>query len=135
MDFKKELQEIRGQIRDVKVRLAFTAESMEQEDLDTLSLDEALAALDDAIDILTETLEEEAFAGTAANYVVINDGCTKIASGAFRDSKVWEITIPESVTNIEEGIFSVPGVLIITPADSPADTWAKDHNYPTCVPQ
>ena len=59
MDFKKELQEIRGQIRDVKVRLAFTAESMEQEDLDTLSLDEALAALDDAIDILTETLEEE----------------------------------------------------------------------------
>ena len=59
MDFKKELQEIRGQIRDAKVRLAFTAESMEQEDLDTLSLDEALAALDDAIDILTETLEEE----------------------------------------------------------------------------
>jgi glycerophosphoryl diester phosphodiesterase len=43
MDFKKELQEIRGQIRDVKVRRAFTAESMEQEDLDTLSLDEALA--------------------------------------------------------------------------------------------
>ena len=35
MDFKKELQEIRGQIRDVKVRLAFTAESMEQEELDT----------------------------------------------------------------------------------------------------
>ena len=59
MDFKKELQEIRGQIRDAKVRLAFTAESMEQEDLDPLSLDEALAALDDAIDILTETLEEE----------------------------------------------------------------------------
>ena len=83
----------------------------------------------------TETLEEEAFAGTAANYVVINDGCTKIASGAFRDSKVWEITIPESVTNIEEGIFSVPGVLIITPADSPADKWAKAHNYPTCLPQ
>ena len=83
----------------------------------------------------TETLEEEAFAGTAANYVVINDGCTKIASGAFRDSKVWEITIPESVTNIEEGIFSVPGVLIITPANSPADNWAKAHNYPTCVPQ
>ena len=78
----------------------------------------------------TETLEEEAFAGTAANYVVINDGCTKIASGAFRDSKIWEITIPQSVTDIAEDIFSVPGVFIIAPAGSPAADWAADYGYP-----
>ena len=77
------------------------------------------------------SLEEESLAGTAANYVTVNDGCETIASGAFRDSRVWEITLPDSVMNIAEDIFSVPGVLIIASPDSWAASWAAAHGYPT----
>ena len=74
MDYKKELQEIIGQEASAKNRLAEVTEVMDFDDKEVGSLDEALDALDkvnsdevgregglgrDAIDIMTDSLEEE----------------------------------------------------------------------------
>ena len=59
MDYEKELQEIIDQVEAAKKRLAEVAEVMEDDDLEVDSLDEALDALDDVIEIITESLEEE----------------------------------------------------------------------------
>ena len=74
MDYKKELQEIIGQVESAKNRLAEVTEVMDFDDKEVGSLDEALDALDkvnsdevgregglgrDAIDIMTDALEEE----------------------------------------------------------------------------
>ena len=48
MDYKKELQEIIGQVESVKNRLAQVTEAMDFYDNEVDSLDEALDALDDA---------------------------------------------------------------------------------------
>ena len=74
MDYKKELQEIIEQVESAKNRLAEVTETMDFDDKEVDSLDEALDALDkvnsdevgregglgrDAIDIMTDVLEEE----------------------------------------------------------------------------
>ena len=59
MDYKKELQEIIGQVESAKKRLAEVTEAMDFDDKEVDSLDEALDALEDAIDIMTDALEEE----------------------------------------------------------------------------
>ena len=58
-DLKKELQEIIARIGDVKHDLAGLALDYDADDLDTSGLDEALDALDDAAELLEETLDEE----------------------------------------------------------------------------
>ena len=58
MDYKKELQEIIGQVESAKKRLAEVTEAMDFDDKEVDSLDEALDALEDAIDIMTDALEE-----------------------------------------------------------------------------
>ena len=74
MDYKKELQEIIGQVESAKNHLAEVTEVMDFDDKKVGSLGEALDALDkvnsdevgregglgrDAIDIMTDSLEEE----------------------------------------------------------------------------
>ena len=74
MDYKKELQMIIDQVESAKNRLAEVTEAMDFDDKEVGSLDEALDALDkvnsdevgregglgrDAIDIMTDSLEEE----------------------------------------------------------------------------
>ena len=60
MDYKKELQVIIDQVESAKNRLAEVTEAMDFDDKEVVSLDEALDALDDGIDIMTDSLEEEA---------------------------------------------------------------------------
>ena len=56
---KKEVQEIMTQIRFTKNRLAGLTLEMDKEGRDPASLDEALEALDDVIDILADFVDEE----------------------------------------------------------------------------
>lgn len=58
MNYTQQVQEILHQIRFTKNRLAGLTMKMDAEDQDTGSLDEALEALDDVIDILADYLEE-----------------------------------------------------------------------------
>ena len=59
MNYKKEVQEVMTQIRFTKNRLAGITLEMDKEGRDSESLDEALEALDDVIDILADFVEEE----------------------------------------------------------------------------
>ena len=59
MNYKKEVQEVMTQIRFTKNRLAGLTLEMDKEGRDPVSLDEALEALDDVIDILADFVEEE----------------------------------------------------------------------------
>ena len=59
MNYKKEVQEVMTQIRFTKNRLAAITLEMDKDFRDPKSLDEALEALDDVIDILADFVEEE----------------------------------------------------------------------------
>ena len=59
MNYKKEVQEIMTQIRFTKNRQAGLTLEMDKEGRDPASLDEALEALDDVIDILADFVDEE----------------------------------------------------------------------------
>ena len=59
MNYKKEVLEVLTQIRFTKNRLAGLTLEMDKEGRDPVSLDEALEALDDVIDILADFVEEE----------------------------------------------------------------------------
>ena len=54
MDYRKEVQEIQTQVRFLKNRLAGLTLEMEEDGKNTGNLDEALEALDDAIDSLAD---------------------------------------------------------------------------------
>lgn len=58
MNYNQQVQEILHQIRFTKNRLAGLTMKMDAEDQETGSLDEALEALDDVIDILADYLAE-----------------------------------------------------------------------------
>ena len=53
------MQEIAEQVKAAKDRLAEVTEAMDNENMDMGSLDEALDALDDTMDIIADFLEEE----------------------------------------------------------------------------
>jgi len=59
MNYKKEVQEVLTQIRFTKNRLAGVTLEMDTEVRDPASLEEALEALDDVIDILADFVAEE----------------------------------------------------------------------------
>ena len=59
MNYKKEVLEVLTQIRFTKNRLAGLTMEMDEEGRDSASLDEALEALDDVIDMLADFVEEE----------------------------------------------------------------------------
>lgn len=57
-NYSQEIQDIQSQIRFTKNRLAGLTMEMDEKGQDAGSLDEALEALDDVIDILAEYLEK-----------------------------------------------------------------------------
>ena len=59
MNYKKEVEEVLTQIRFIKNRLAGITLNMDEEGRDSASLEEALEALDDAVDILADFAAEE----------------------------------------------------------------------------
>lgn len=60
MDYKKEVKEVLAQVRFAKNRLAGITMEMEEEGKETEGLGEALEALDDVVDIISDYLEGEA---------------------------------------------------------------------------
>jgi hypothetical protein len=85
----------------------------------------------------TVSVEEEAFRGSAVEYVIINSGCRSIGNNAFRDcERLARIEIPASVTEIGTGgnnpfAGCAADLVIITPAGSAADLFAASHGIPT----
>ncbi len=64
--------------------------------------------------------------------VVINDGCTAITKGSFTDCvSLAEITIPASVTYIDDGAFDKGNLSMVfhVEAGSAAEQYAKDNHF------
>ena len=77
---------------------------------------------------LTE-IKSYAFADVGAYYAVIPDNVTMIGAFAFSGSKLWEISIPVTVTGFDDDAFTGTfGLVIRTPASSPAAQYAEAHN-------
>ena len=83
----------------------------------------------------TETIGEEAFAGTGAVEIVVPDGCKAIGSRAFADSPSLErITIPASVTAIAPDAFANCASLTIhAPAGSTVIALAIAQGIPYTI--
>ena len=81
-----------------------------------------------------DEIEEEVLAGVDAYYVVIPNGCTTIGANAISDSKVWDVTIPASVTEIDEEAFEgTLGLTIRTTSGSPAARFADRKDIPVVI--
>jgi len=76
----------------------------------------------------TKTVGEEAFAGSAANAIVIQDGCAAIGPRAFASCAALEIVVlPASATSIAADAFDgCSGLTIIAPDGSAARTLAEE---------
>lgn len=76
-----------------------------------------------------KTIEEEAFAGVAAEEVIIPNGCVSIESDAFKNCEnLRYVTIPSSVTDIAAYAFP-SGVIIICEPNSYAMDYAWNYGY------
>ena len=75
-------------------------------------------------------IEEEAFAGIAAESVSFSSVVVKIDERAFSDNLfLREVKIPKSVTYIANNAFEgVPNLVIIGSADSYVAKWAEEQN-------
>lgn len=77
----------------------------------------------------TKTIEDEAFAGSAVECVVVPEGATSIGMKAFANcTKLYKIIIPDSVTEIDANAFEGSArVTICAPEGSRAQTFASER--------
>ena len=76
------------------------------------------------------SIDEEAFAGTAAESVELPDSLTTVGERAFADMpRLRTMSVPASVTFIGEQAFAgVTGLTILAPEGSYAERWAEAHS-------
>ena len=72
-------------------------------------------------------VEEEAFSGIPAETVVIPAGTVSIGNRAFAGSTLQQVYLPASLESIAQDAFSGTNVLILCPAGSRAETYAREH--------
>lgn len=81
-----------------------------------------------------KVIEEDAFAGIAAEAVRIPDGCTTIQGGAFSGPNIWAVYVPASVNSIGENAFP-KGTIIYMPVDNETSAWLRNHQYEVVIIQ
>ena len=77
-----------------------------------------------------KSIQQEAFRGSAAESIVLPDGCTKIGAKAFADcAMLRRVEIPASVAVIAEDAFEGCSneLVIVTPKGSAAESFAQAH--------
>lgn len=81
-------------------------------------------------------LAEEAYLGSGVECVILPETCAKIGSRAFAECESLKlIEIPAGVTDIAADAFEGSiDVVIVTTAESPAETFAKRHNISLLIP-
>lgn len=77
-------------------------------------------------------IESEAFLNSTCNAVFCPSGLKSIGAGAFKGcTQLQIVSLPASVTTIADNAFSgCTQLTICCPADSPAQTYAENHNIP-----
>jgi len=83
------------------------------------------------------TIEERAFFGAESlERVIVAEGVTEIASLAFANSSLKEISLPASLVSIEDDVFSgCSGLKVRAPKGSFAYNWAVERGYITELPE
>ena len=77
---------------------------------------------------MLNTVEEEAFCGIAAQEIILPEGIMTVKSRAFADCpELLRISLPASLRNIASDAFD-PGLLLLVPAGSQAETYAIEHD-------
>ena len=77
-----------------------------------------------------KTVEPNAFAGIAAQKVVVPSGCTSIGDHAFANCQnLVEVQIPSSVTTIHDDAFAGCGKLSIVSGSGQIVAWADSHGF------
>ena len=80
---------------------------------------------------MLQTIEEEAFAGMAAQQVTISGGVESIGGRAFAGCRELLLAvIPSSVTSIAEDAFANCDIAVICPNDSYAAAWCDERQIP-----
>ena len=84
---------------------------------------------------LIQSIEEEAFAGTAAEIVILPEGCASIGARAFADSAaLTSVYMPDSVTDIADNAFTgSDGVAFRCASDNAAAAYARAHGIPCTI--
>ncbi len=72
-------------------------------------------------------ISDEDFAGCSATTLEIPSGCVSIGSGAFRNSKIRTVIIPDTVTEIAADAFSGCGRIIFKTVSQAAFQYVADH--------
>ena len=82
-----------------------------------------------------QSIEEEAFAGTAAETVILPEGCTSIGARAFADSAALTfVYMPDSVTDIADNAFAgSDNVTFRCASDNAAAAYARSHDIPCTI--
>lgn len=86
-----------------------------------------------ALPAMLTAIDEEAFAGVAAEEYILPDGCVSIGSRAFAGSSAKLVVIPASVTDIDSNAFEGCSAAIITTAGSTAEAFALEHGIACAV--
>lgn len=75
------------------------------------------------------TIEDEAFAGTSAQNVILPESLVSIGERAFADNRALHtVVIPRSVTAMGEHVFDgSPALTIQGEEGSYAESWAREH--------
>jgi hypothetical protein len=76
-----------------------------------------------------KVVEDEAFAGVAAEAVVIPEGTEEIGAKVFAESVTLRyVQIPESVKTIDGNAFFESNITIVCEEDGDIEKWAAEHN-------
>ena len=78
-----------------------------------------------------QLIEEDAFYGDKSiSKVVLPEGVQEIHSGAFVNSSLTEINLPDTITFIDDNAFDAPGEIVVTAEEgSYAYNWAVKNGY------
>ena len=81
-------------------------------------------------------IEDEAFENSAAEIVILPDGCTQIGARAFAEnSRLTSVYMPDSVTVIAGDAFeSCAAVTFVCESENDAAAYAADHGIPYSIP-
>ena len=78
----------------------------------------------------TKEIKAEAFAGSAAEYVIVPEGAYAIESGAFAGSNLKQIQLPVSMSGIADDAFGEAAPLIVCVQNSYPYGWANGLGLP-----
>ena len=78
-----------------------------------------------------KSIDEDAFRGdTSIDEVILPEGLETLGSGAFGESSLKKINLPDSLTEIADDALPSPGIITVTATEgTDAYNWAVDKGY------